>query len=531
MAGGLVSAPLWLAARQRQEPGLRESHPMTARIPPPDARLVMSGITKHFGPTVALAGVDLTLRAGEVHALVGENGAGKSTLMKVLSGAVRPDSGTMTLEGAPYNPDGPHQARRRGVAMVYQELTLAPHLTVEANLLLGVEPTRWGWLRRSEGRRRVRQALAVLEHPEIRPEGAVADLSPAARQIVEIARALLLDVRVLVLDEPTSSLTQEDAGRLFALVRRLCDRGVTVVYISHFLEEVQEVADRFTVLRDGCSVGGGRVQDFSAAGIVELMVGRPLAEQYPHVPHVIGAPVLELTDVTGARLPEGVNLTLHRGEILGIAGIVGAGRTELLRSIFGLDPVLRGAVKVDGVRLPLRGGSLPRQRIAARLGFLSEDRKEEGLALAQSIADNLTYTRLRPYTIGGLLRTGERRRRVIDWLTRLGVRCSGPDQPVGTLSGGNQQKVALGRLLHQEADVLLLDEPTRGVDVRSKAEIYRLIGELAARGKGVLFVSSYLAELLGVCDRVGVMARGRLREVRPATQWTPAEVIRCATGL
>jgi ribose transport system ATP-binding protein len=499
-------------------------------ISPAGDRLVMSGIAKRFGPTAALAGVDLVLRPGEVHALVGENGAGKSTLMKVLSGAVRPDSGTMTLESAPYRPAGPQEARRRGVAMVYQELTLAPHLTVEANLLLGVEPAVWGWLRRDEGRRRVREALAVLEHPEIRPGGAVGDLSPAACQIVEIARALLLDVRVLVLDEPTSSLTQEDARRLFGLVRRLCDRGVTVVYISHFLEEVQQIADRFTVLRDGRSVGGGRVQDFTAGHIIEMMVGRPLAEQYPRVPHTVGAPILELTDLTGGRLPEGVNLTLHRGEVLGLAGIVGAGRTELLRAVFGLDPVRRGAVKVAGVGVSLRGGALPRRRIAAGLGFLSEDRKQEGLALAQSIADNLTYTRLTPYTIGGLLRTGQRRRRVVEWLTRLGVRCSGPDQSVAALSGGNQQKVALGRLLHQDADVLLLDEPTRGVDVGSKAEIYRLIGELAARGKAVLFVSSYLAELLGVCDRVAVMARGKVRAVRAAAEWTPHEAITCATG-
>jgi ribose transport system ATP-binding protein len=493
-------------------------------------RLQMHGIAKNFGSTAALAGVDLTLRAGEVHALVGENGAGKSTLMKVLSGAVRPDGGRMTLDGEPYAPDGPQQARRRGVAMVYQELTLAPHLTVEANLLLGIEPTRGGWLRRREAHRRAREALAVLEHPDIRPDGPVAELSPAACQVVEIARALLLDVRVLVLDEPTSSLTQEDARRLFQLVRRLQDRGVTVVYIAHFLEEVQQVADRFTVLRDGRSVGSGNVRDFSAARIVELMVGRPLDEQYPQVAHGIGSPVLELTDLTGERLPRGVSLTLHRGEILGLAGIVGAGRTELLRAVFGLDPVRRGTVKVANVSVPVHGRSLPRRRLRDGLGLLSEDRKQEGLALTQSIADNLTYTRLRPYTLAGLLRTGERRRRVSEWLARLGVRYSTAEQAVGTLSGGNQQKVALGRLLHQDADVLLLDEPTRGVDVGSKAEIYRLIGDLAARGKAVLFVSSYLPELLGVCDRVAVMARGRVRKIRAAKDWTPREAIACATG-
>ncbi|HXG13204.1 MAG TPA: sugar ABC transporter ATP-binding protein [Gemmataceae bacterium] len=487
----------------------------------------MSGIIKRFGPTQALAGVDLELRAGEVHALVGENGAGKSTLMKVLSGAIRPDAGHMTLDGQPYAPADPLEARRRGVAMIYQELTLAPHLSVEANITLGLEETRLGFLRRGLHRRRVEEALAVLQHPEIRPDDPVSRLSPAAQQLVEIARALLLDVRVLVLDEPTSSLTREDAVRLFGLIRRLRQRGVAVVYISHFLEEVQEIADRFTVLRDGRSVGGGLVSEFSRERIIELMVGRSLTEQFPRVPHVIGEPLLELHEVEGLELPRGVSLTLHRGEILGIAGIVGAGRTELLRAIFGLDPVRRGRVivkMVEGSRVR------PRQRIAQGVGLLSEDRKAEGLALDQSIADNLTYSRLQPYSRFGWLNLRRRRRAVEDWLARLQVRCDGPEQRVAELSGGNQQKVALGRLLHQQADLLLLDEPTRGVDIGSKAEIYRLIGELAAQGKAVLFVSSYLPELLGVCDRLAVMARGRLSPVRPVGEWTPEQVMAAATG-
>jgi ribose transport system ATP-binding protein len=493
-------------------------------------RLTMRGIHKRFGSTHALCGVDLELRAGEVHALVGENGAGKSTLMKVLSGAERPDAGGMTLEGQPYAPAGPSEARRRGVAMIYQELTLAPHLSVEANMLLGLEPSRWGVLLRQEGRRRVCEALAVLEHSEIQPEQSVARLSPGAQQLVEIARALLLDVRVLVLDEPTSSLTQEDARRLFALIRRLRERGVTIVYISHFLEEVQQVADRFTVLRDGQSAGSGTLRDFAMEHIIELMVGRSLTEQFPRVPHTPGAPLLELTDLVGDPLPRGVSLSLRRGEILGIAGIVGAGRTELLRAVFGLDPVRRGEIKVLAAGGMVRPGAGPRQRIAQGLGLLSEDRKGEGLALIQSIADNLTYTRLGPYCRAGWLNLGRRRQAVRDWLARLRVRCAGPEQAVGELSGGNQQKVALGRLLHQEADVLLLDEPTRGVDIGSKAEIYRLIGELAAGGKAVLFVSSYLPELLGVCDRLAVMARGRLSEVRPVEEWTADQVMASATG-
>ncbi len=497
-------------------------------------RLTMTGITKRFGSTQALAGVELELQPGEVHALVGENGAGKSTLMKVLSGAVAPDAGRILLDGKPYRPSGPQEARRKGVAMIYQELALAPHLTVEANITLGLEQTRFGFLRPAHNRRRVREALAVLQHPEIRPESPVADLSPGAQQLVEIARALLLDVRILVLDEPTSSLSQEDARRLFDLVRRLRQQGVTVVYISHFLEEVQQVADRFTVLRDGRSVGGGLVSAFSQEKIIELMVGRSLTEQYPRVPHTPGAPVLELTDLAGPVLPRGVSLTLHRGEILGLAGIVGAGRTELLRAVFGLDPVRRGRVVVRAVSgsrsgLADAGQLSPRRRIAQGLGLLSEDRKQEGLALAQSIADNLTYSRLAPYGRFGWLNLRRRRRAVSDWLTRLGVRHRAPEQAVGELSGGNQQKVALGRLLHQEADVLLLDEPTRGVDVGSKAEIYRLLGELAAQGKAVLFVSSYLPELLGVCDRLAVMARGRLSPVLPVQQWNPEHVLAFAT--
>jgi ribose transport system ATP-binding protein len=486
----------------------------------------MTGITKRFGSTQALRGVDLELRPGEIHALVGENGAGKSTLVKILSGALVADAGQIEVDGMPYRPAGPQEARQRGVAMIYQELTLAPHLTVEANVVLGLEQTRFGFLCRAANRRRVLEALAVLEHLEIRPETPVTRLGPAAQQLVEIARALILDARLLVLDEPTSSLPRADVERLFVLMRRLRDRGVTLVYISHFLEEVREIADRFTVLRDGQSVGGGPVRDFAAEHIIELMVGRRLTEQFPRVPHDIGEPVLEIKDLQGLDLPRGVGLTLHRGEILGIAGIVGAGRTEMLRAVFGLDAVRAGQVSVRAVASPGR----PDTRIRQGVGLLSEDRKTEGLALPQSIADNLTYSRLQPYSTFGWLRLRQRREAVRDWLRQLNVRCAGPEQAVGELSGGNQQKVALGRLLHQQADVLLLDEPTRGVDIGSKAEIYRLIGDLAAQGKAVLFVSSYLPELLGVCDRLAVMARGKLSPVRPVEQWTAEQALAFATG-
>src|SRR5262249_9976675 len=325
----------------------------------------------------------------------------------------------------------------------------------------------FGFLRKSADRERVKAALAELGHPEIPLAAPVSALTPAGRQVVEIARALLTDVKLLVLDEPTSALTQDDAKRLFELVRRLKARGVTVVYISHFLEEIEAIADRFTVLRDGQAVETGLVRVVPRDWIIQQMVGRAVSEQYPRIPHRIGEPVLELTDLCGEELPAGASLTLRRGEILGVAGIIGSGRTEMLRAGYGLDPVRRGAVKVHAV---VNSVATPAERIGQGVGFLSEDRKEEGLALEQSLTDNLALSRLDRYASGGFLRLRTLREAVEELLRTLGVRHRDPDQPASELSGGNQQKGALGRLLHQDADVLLLHQPTRGVGVGSKAE-------------------------------------------------------------
>jgi ribose transport system ATP-binding protein len=491
------------------------------------ARLEMTGVRKSFGSTLALVGVDLQVRPGEVHALVGENGAGKSTLMKILSGAIRPDAGRMVLDGRAYDPAGPLDARDRGVAMIYQELTLAPDLSVEENILLGAEPTRAGFVRRTAMRRTAEEALALLRHSDIRPADRVGDLSIGAQQLVEVARALAAKARVVVMDEPTSSLTHADTECLFDVIRRLRGSGVSVIYISHFLEEVRAVADRFTVLRDGQAVGGGEVARTPTPEIIRLMVGRDLSDVYRRTPHALGEGVLDLSALSGRRLPQDATMTLRRGEILGLAGLIGSGRTELVRAVFGLDPVTAGEVRVAGVRVT---GAAPPEMLSRGVGFLSEDRKTEGLAVNLTVADNLTLSRLSPYVRAGWLSTGRAREASVEWIRRLGIRTQGPDQPITGLSGGNQQKVAIARLLHQQADVLLLDEPTRGIDVGSKADIYALMGELAAQGKAILWISSYLPELLGVCDSLAVMYRGRLSRIRPAAEWTPETIMQVATG-
>jgi len=487
----------------------------------------MSGVQKRFGATHALRSVSLEVAAGEVHALIGENGAGKSTLMKVLSGALRPDAGSIELEGRLFTPANPRHARDCGIAMIYQELNLAPHLSVAENILLGCEPARFGWLNHSQRRQLARKALAELGHDSFPLDAPVNGLSIGEQQIVEIARALVGEPKVLIMDEPTSSLAQADAERLFSVIERLRARGVSIVYISHFLEECKRVCTRYTVLRDGETVGTGEMQRAEIPEIIRLMVGRGVTEIYTRVPHQIGKPVLEVRHLAGRDKPRLVDLVLHEGEILGVAGLIGAGRTETLRVLFGLDQVKSGDVLVYSQE---RTHCDPNRRLKQGMGLLSENRKEEGLMLNRSIGDNLTATRYGPFSRLGFISGVRQRRCVSDWISRLGIRARNPIQPVAELSGGNQQKVALGRLLHHDAKILLLDEPTRGIDVGSKAQIYKLIGELAANGKALIFVSSYLPELLGICDRIAVMCRGRITAIRPIEQWTQESIMAAAIG-
>ena len=496
--------------------------------------LTVSDLAKRFGATAALDGVDLAVDAGRVHALIGENGAGKSTLLNILSGAVRCDRGAMRLDDRPYAPASPLDARRRGVALIHQELSLCPHLTVTESIVLGVEPARWGWLDRAAARRRATGLLDNFTHPELHPDARVGALPLAARQVVEICRALAADARVLLMDEPTSSLQRADVQRLFGLIRRLTARGIAVVYVSHFLEEVREIADRYSVLRDGRSVDTGAIAAATDDHLIAHMVGRPITEVFPErAPgggegSSAGAVVLAVRDVAAPPTLKHASFDLRRGEIFGIAGLMGSGRTELVRALFGLEPHASGQLTLGDRVTDVRGSS-PTERLDQGFGYLSEDRQREGLTLPLSIADNLTATRWAACSPGwGWLDLRRQRAAARTWIEALRIRAVAPTQPVRALSGGNQQKVAIGRLLHQDAGVLLLDEPTRGIDIGTRAQIYEIITGCAARGKAVLLVSSYLPELFGLCHRLAVMSRGRLSPARPIEAWTPETVLATA---
>lgn len=491
----------------------------------------MRGVRKAFGGTVALDGVDFAVRSEEVCALVGQNGAGKSTLMSILAGAMSPDAGSMTLNGVAYAPTDPRAARQAGVAMIYQELSLAPHLSVMDNIALGIEPVwnglpgAFGMIDRGVVRRTARASLEQLGHPEIDVDTRVGNLPPAGQQLVEIARALATGCRVLVFDEPTSSLARRDVRTLFDLIARLKRQGLAIVYISHFIEEVMEVSDRFVVLRDGRHAGEGITAQSQADWIVSLMVGGAPDALYPRRSREIGPPMLSLDGLE----PDGLGpatLTLNRGEILGIAGLLGSGRTRLLRALFGLDPVKHGTVTL-GVYHGLRGAADSWNR---GMGMLSENRKDEGLAGGLTVADNMTLTHLDGLGPGCFVSPSRQRAAARKWIDRLGIKTTGPSQRVAGLSGGNQQKVAIARLLHHGVDVLVLDEPTRGIDVGSKAQIYNLIDEQVSAGKSVLLVSSYFPELLALCDRIAVMARGRLGAPRPAAEWTEHALVMESSG-
>jgi ribose transport system ATP-binding protein len=489
--------------------------------------LQLKNIHKSFGPVKALQGVDLEVREGEVHGLIGENGAGKSTLMKVLSGAHFPDQGEMTFDGNPYQPETPMDARQQGIAMIYQELNLAMHLTVEENIMLGIEDSRFGFIKRKT--KEVSEALAWLGQEGIHPDTPVNQLSLGKQQLIEIARAIILKAKLVIMDEPTSSLTAEDTKALFQVIRRFKERNIAVIYISHFLEEAKALCDRFTVLRDGQTVASGNMVDTNIPKIIEHMVGRTVDELYPRLPHEIGEAVLEVQGLQDDYL-NNISFKLRKGEILGLSGLVGAGRSETIRSIFGLEKVENGTVKIKGYPEIKATYLNPHTALKKGLNLLSENRKEEGLALNLPIFANITFSALKRYSKAGIVNLKNEYAQASKWVERLNIKCHDAAQDAGTLSGGNQQKICLARMLHHDSDILFLDEPTRGIDVGSKAEIYRLIHTLAAQGKAIVVVSSYLPELLGICDSIAVMSRGKISPVKPVAEWKEEDIMLFATS-
>ena len=492
--------------------------------------LTLSNLHKRFGSTIALEGVSLVLQPGEVHALIGENGAGKSTLMNIIAGALQPDEGRMQIAGIDYAPATPLEARLNGIALIHQELSLCPHLTVAENVMMGIEPSRFGWLDRDKLEARANEVLRSFQHAGIEAGRRVSELSVAARQIVEISRALAANARIILMDEPTSSLQREDVSQLFVLIRKLRGEGISVIYISHFLEEVRQVADRYTVLRDGRSIATGEIQNTSDEDLIAKMVGRSAKTLFPvrNKAKSDAEILLRVKDLSSPPLLKRASLELRRGEILGIAGLMGSGRTPLLRTIFGLDPKSGGSIEVKKQSDADR--SSPSLRLYQGFGYLSEDRKGDGLTLNLSVADNVTVTRFSSCSRWGWIDLGQQKRQTEKLVQSLKIKIKSAGQPVGALSGGNQQKVIVARLLHQDADVLLLDEPTRGIDIGSKAQVYETIAECVAQDKAVLMVSSYLPELFGMCHRLAVMSRGRLSEVRPIEEWTPESVLQAAIG-
>jgi len=495
------------------------------------SNLKLSDIHKSFGPTVALDGVSFDVREGEVHALIGENGAGKSTLMNLVAGALQPDKGEMAIDEKKYSPASTLEARLHGVALIHQELSLCSHLTVAENILMGLEPARAGWIDREQMAKRTSEVLQTFHHADIRPDTRVGSLSVAARQIVEISRALAARARIILMDEPTSSLQREDVVQLFALIRKLSSEGIAVVYISHFLEEVRQIADRFTVLRDGRSVATGEISAISDDELIAKMVGRTQKTLFPvrNRPARDSTIALQVTNLSAPPLLKNASFELRRGEILGIAGLMGSGRTPLLRAIFGLQRSENGSVVVKN-KNRASGQNSPSVRLIQGLGYLSEDRKGEGLNLNLSVADNTTQTRFSSCSRWGWIDLARQQQQTKRLIELLKIKARGAQQPVQSLSGGNQQKVALARLVHQDAEILLLDEPTRGIDIGSKAQVYETIAECAAQHKAVVMVSSYLPELFGMCDRLAVMSRGKLSAVKPIEEWTPESVLQTAIG-
>lgn len=496
--------------------------------------LEMQGISKTFPGVKALDRVDFELLAGEVHALVGENGAGKSTLMKILAGAETPDEGEIRLEGKTVQIQTPQQAIRLGIAMIFQEFNLAPHLSVMENLFLGHEPRRFGWV---QFRRMEQGAHALLKRVglNLSPHARVGTLSVAQQQMVEIAKALSRNARLIIMDEPSATLTQHELQTLFDLIRQLQSEGIGVIYISHRLEEVFGIADRVTVLRDGRRIATAPVREVTRDQLIQWMVGRELEERTRPAstsPELHGSdrsapPLLEVRNLSRRGVLRNVSFRLSRYEIVGLAGLVGSGRTELARALYGADPFDEGELLWEGRPIRIRS---PQDAVRLGIGLLTEDRKAQGLVLPMNLRENLTLSKLQAVARAGFLRLSEERRVAEEYRHLLSIRTPSVEQAVRWLSGGNQQKVVIAKWLFSQCRLLIFDEPTRGVDVGAKREIHHLIRQLAAQGVGILLISSELPEVLALSDRILVMRAGRIEGELPAAEATQEKILRLATG-
>jgi ABC-type sugar transport system ATPase subunit len=494
---------------------------------PSPALLSLHQIHKSFPGVHALRGVDLNLRAGEVLALVGENGAGKSTLVKLLAGVYLPDVGHIMIDGHVTSFHNPNHARRAGIAVIYQEFNLIPSLSAAANIFLGQEHARFGWLRQREERRQARvlfQRIGV----HVDPAMPCRDLTVAQQQVVEIAKALATNARLLVMDEPSAALTPQEVAYLFAVIAELKSQDLGIIYISHRLEEVLAIADQVMVLRDGKHIATKSADGVNREQLIEMMVGRRLDQEFPKRVRNVGSPRLKVRDLRRGDSVRSVSLTVGAGEIVALTGLVGSGRTETVRLIFGADRRDGGTITLDGEELTIRR---PRDAIRAGIALLTEDRKGQGLVLAHTVRENFGLPNLRRWSRLGWLNQRQERAALARRVDGLRIRLASPEQPAATLSGGNQQKVVLAKWLERHCDVVIFDEPTRGIDVGARYEIYQLMNSLAAEGKAILFISSELEEVLGMADRILVMHGGLITgEITNVGQATQADILALAVG-
>ncbi len=492
-----------------------------------DVILETKHIRKVFPGVVALDDVHFALRRGEVHILLGENGAGKSTLMKILSGAYQKTAGQIVLDGKEIEIKNPRHAQELGISTIYQEFNLVPHLSAGENIFLGREPMRLPGIidRRKlfEAAQKILRDLGV----EISARAPVKNLGVAEKQMVEVAKALSLDAKILIMDEPTSALTEREIKELFATIRRLKEKGISIIYISHRLEELFEIGDRVTVLRDGKYAGACKISEITKAELVRLMVNRELTEKFPKRAAQRGEAILQVENLCRDGILKDISFSLHRGEVLGIAGLLGSGRTELARAIFGVDKTDAGAVYVKGRRQKI--GS-PRAAINSGIGFLTEDRKLQGLILVLSVKENISLPNLDRSSKFGILNLKDEEKTANDYVQELRIKTPNLNQKVMLLSGGNQQKVVLSKWLSCRADILIFDEPTRGIDVGAKVEIYQLMNRLTAEGVGIIMISSELPEILGMSDRILVMHQGRMAGEFAAGEANQEKILQCALG-